>query len=124
MKEMAEFLCGGSWTSSLDGEDDGRFELHVESNGQITGDHFLPPDGTEILPVRGTCIHSPNHHIEIRETRNGRNFRYHARIIPDPTGGDEHKLQDGRRSRMANDEREKDKKDNQDDEVWTGTHST
>jgi len=121
---MADFICGGTWKSTLKGKNDGTFDLKVDANGKITGDHLLPPNGTPILKVTGTCKHTPNHHIEIKEKRDGKKFRYHADIIEDTSGDGKHKTKDGKRSPDDNIDVKRGKKAEFDDEVWTGVRST
>ena len=126
MKEKidAKFLCDGKWNSTLKGSgNDGFFQLDIDASGNITGKHFLPPNGDTFIKVTGKCEHTPNHHIEIDETRDGKKFKYHGKVIPKTSG--EHETQDGKRSKIAGDTGEKkDDKANFEDEVWTGVRTT
>jgi len=114
MRQEAAFLCDETWDSTVNSsQDDGIFDLQVDGNGVISGYHFLR--GSPKIPVTGQCQHSPQHHIEIDETRNdGSKYHYSAQVIPEASG--KHFTKDGKRRKTF--------KDKFDDDVWTGVRTT
>jgi len=106
MEDFREFLCYGNWDSWLnEDDDDGFFDLRVDDSGHITGYHYL--DNGERIDVTGTCEHSGQHYIELKEVRRGIEYFYSARIIP-KNSTNKHKTKNGtcriHRKRKVDDE--------------------
>ena len=113
MEELREFVCYGPWESSLNGDDDGRFELEVDEDGYITGYHYLANEDLanegKRITVTGTCKHS-GHYIELKENRGDTEYFYYSPIIRKDSGN--HKTKNGR-CRIHG-------KPKVDDDVWVG----
>lgn len=90
-----DYQCGGNWKSDFkpsggSKQDDKKFKLEVDADGNITGKHGADPDrdGEEI--ISGTCsidAATGKHRMQIRREDADNIYDYDGLITPEPSSG-------------------------------------